>query len=340
MTVAALLFVVFIVTLISCYCFMRIAEPLGLIAYPGEHRQHDGATPLVGGIAIFIGLVCGVMVLANDATSLLPSLLLLCLAGVIDDRFKLPSWSRFVVQALAVLLMIEYTGVQLTSLGFLVSTNELALNTWSVPLTVFACIGVINAVNMSDGMDGLAGSLLLLVLIALALKTDSHHELILVTGVSIIGFLVWNLRLFRSNAAVFMGDAGSTMLGLVMAFLLISATQSITPAAQSELRPVSALWLLALPLFDAVSVLLLRPLRGQSPFSADRIHYHHLFERLGWSVNGRLLCILFAQSTFIFIGYSIHHYGVAESYQFCAFLICFLMYFFILSALTKNTQKP
>jgi len=311
----SMLFIFLVITLLVSavsYYLMRIAKPLGLIAHPGGHRKHDHATPLVGGIAIVIGLFFGVFVFTNDVVNLLPSLALLCVVGVIDDRYKLPSWSRFLAQALAILLMVKLTGVQLTSLGFLVSNNELYLDGWSVPLTIFASIGVINAINMSDGMDGLAGSLLILVLVVLSLSTNQHSELLLVSIASIAGFLVWNFRLFRQRASIFMGDAGSTALGLLMAFLLISLTQQPT----RELPPVSALWFMALPLFDAVTVLVLRPLRGQSPFAADRIHYHHLFERSGLSVNLRLLCILFIQAVFITVGYLMLKNDIAEYYQF------------------------
>ena len=322
----------FLAALISAYLLIRLAQPFGLIAEPGEHRKHTQPTPLVGGIAILFGLLVGILLFASQWLLLLPSLVLLCIVGVLDDRFKLPSWTRFVAQAIAVLLMINLTGVQLTGLGALVSANEVILNRWSVPLTIFACIGVINAVNMSDGMDGLVGSLLILVLLALLFSTQASASLIIIAIASIAGFLVWNIRLFKSKAMLFMGDAGSTVLGLLMAFLLVKSTQ----APLMEMPPVTALWYLALPLFDAVTVLILRPLRGQSPFSADRIHYHHLFTRVGLSVNQALLCILLIQAFFIGVGYFMNANGIAQHYQFYGFLVCFTLYFLFVMRRTNN----
>lgn len=324
---------VFVVSLIAAYLLICAAKPLALIAYPGEHRQHNQATPLVGGIAIFIGLLIGIISVADDAINLLPSLVILCLVGAIDDRFKLPSWSRFIVQALAVLLMIELTGVQLTNLGSLIADHDILLNNWSMPLTVFATIGVINAVNMSDGMDGLVGSLLILILLALALSSNNSHTLIIVSIASIAGFLVWNLRLFRARARIFMGDAGSTMLGLLMAYLLIKLTQQPYQA----MPPVTALWFLALPLCDTVAVLLLRPLKGRSPFTADRIHYHHLLKAGGLSVNQTLLCILLIQGAFIAAGFAMQTTNIADNVQFFAFLVCFAIYFLMLAFVTRNS---
>ena len=183
---------------------------------------------------------------------------------------------------------------------------------------------------MSDGHDGLAGSLILVVLVSL-LVIGVNARLILVCMAALVGFLVLNLRVFRARAKIFMGVAGSTMLGLLLAYLLIQESQS-----NDGIRPVTALWLLALPLIDAVAVLLVRPLRGRSPFTADRIHYHHQLVDRGVSVNTTVAVAVFIQSVLAAVGIWAWKLKVPEHLQLTAFLILFTCYFASLIWFTRD----
>lgn len=327
------LILVFLTSCLLSWLFIKRAVSLGWVAHPDQHRQHKQATPLLGGLAIVLGIIFGVFIFGASHINVLPSLLLLCVVGIIDDRFKLPSTVRFIAQAVAAYLMIELTGVQLTQLGQLVSEQTVTLTTWSTPLTVFAVIGVINALNMSDGHDGLAGSLVILILVSLLIGIGSHQQadLITITIASTLGFLVWNVRVLKPQANIFMGDAGSTALGFLLAYLFIDVSQNTANA----FLPVTALWVFALPLFDAVAVLLVRPIRGKSPFSADRIHYHHQLRDRGISVNQVLISILTIQTLFIAIGLCFAWQGVTQSFQFFLFLFLFFIYFGYLLNKTK-----
>lgn len=323
MTPAFAILIIFVATLVLTFGLLKVAPKLQLIAEPGDHRLHQQATPMVGGIAIYLGLMLGLVLVDGSFARLLPSLFIMCAVGLLDDRYKLPSWCRFIAQGLAAYLVIELCNIQLVDLGLLFNSNDRVLLSpyWSIGLTVFACIGVINAINMSDGLDGLAGSLVFIVLLALLFMGHSSVGLILIALGSVAGFLFWNIRLGRDSAAVFMGDAGSTMLGLLIASLLIQYSQ-----AEHGMYSVTALWLLALPLIDAVAVLIVRPLRGRSPFSADRMHYHHQFLDRGWSVNTVLLVSCLLQLLFISIGILLLHFRVAEHVQLYAFLMLFCAY--------------
>lgn len=327
------LLAVSLVTLFSAGLLAKFAESLKLVALPGEHRQHRKATPMVGGLAIYVGLLFGMIMLDNSYAKLLPALLLLCSVGALDDRYKLPSWSRFMMQGMASYMMILMTGAQLNSLGYLSPDSEWLLGRWSVPMTIFATIGVINAINMSDGHDGLAGSLVLVVLTAL-LVSGAEPALILVTGFAVLGFLCLNVRLWRPRALIFMGDAGSTMLGLLLAYLLISHSQS-----DSGFQPVTALWFLALPLIDAVAVLLVRPMRRRSPFTADRIHYHHQLVDRGLSVNWAVSIAVVIQCGFMALGFWAWRTGVTEHLQLKAFLSLFVLYLLSLLWFTRSSKN-
>ena len=315
--------VVAALTAASVYVLARLAPRMGLLAKPGEHRLHQSPTPMVGGLAIYIGLLAGLVFVNADYTSLLPSLFVMCCVGALDDRFKLPSSVRFLAQAIAAYLMIILAQVMLVDLGFLFSTDKRIIMGPNVAtaMTIFSCIGVINAINMSDGMDGLSSSLILTVLIALLVIGHPAVELILVLMGALAGFLFWNIRIGRKRAAAFMGDAGSTMLGILIAYLLISSSQ-----IDNGISPVTALWLLSLPLIDAVAVLIVRPLRGRSPFSADRIHYHHQLLDRGLSVNLALCLAIAAQCLLIIFGLTLAHFAVPEHLQLMMFLLLFFIY--------------
>lgn len=327
---------VLVFTSVAIYTLSRLASKLELLAIPGEHRLHDKATPMVGGIGIYLGLLVGLLLVDNSFSTLLPSLFLLCAVGAMDDRYKLPSWCRFLAQGCAAYLMLHLTGVGLYDLGYIFSTESriMLAKPWSTLMTIFACVGVINAINMSDGLDGLAGSLVIVVLVALLINGHPSPGLILIAISAVMSFLLWNLRVVRTRAAVFMGDAGSTMLGLLLAYLLIQSSQ-----AELGIWPVTALWLLALPLVDAVSVLIVRPLRGRSPFSADRNHYHHQLLDRGWSVNKILFISIVLQSLSIAAGLGFKAIGLAEHIQLLLFLSIFTLYLLRLYYFSGKPQK-
>lgn len=322
-----------LVTALACLILSKFSDRLGLQAIPGEHRLHEHPTPLVGGVAIYLGILLGFFLIDNSFVGLLPSLLLLCAVGAIDDKYKLPSWTRFIVQGLATYMMVRFTGVQLDTLGYLHPENETLLGRWSIPMTIFATIGVINAVNMSDGHDGLAASLLILILLSLFIA-GADAGLSLITVAALVGFSIFNIRIFRARAGVFMGDAGSTMLGMLLAFLLIKHSQT-----EGGIWPVTALWLMALPLIDAVSVLIVRPLRGRSPFAADRIHYHHLLVDRGMSVNAMLAVVLITQAIFISLGLWARSIRIADHLQLIAFLSVFFVYILTLIWVTNPSKQ-
>lgn len=324
---------VFICTLIVGLFLAKFAQTLQLLAKPEGHRQHAKPTPMVGGLAIFFGLLLGNFMLGNAFANVLPALFILCLIGALDDRFNLPSWARFLVQAGVIYLMIAMTEVKLESLGALLPNTEVHLGGWSTPMTIFAAMGVINAVNMSDGLDGLAASLLVVSLVALLITGGDFH-LIMITIAALLAFLSLNLRLGRQQARIFMGDAGSTMLGLLLAYLLIGHSQ-----LTNGIPPVTALWFLALPLIDAVAVLIVRPIRGRSPFTADRTHYHHQLLDLGFGVNQAVLIAVGVQVCCVLFGVFAWQTGTEEYLQLMLFLVLFALYLLSMLLFTKQQLK-
>lgn len=262
----------------------------GLIDHPGHRKVHEDPTPLVGGLAMLLTLLIMQLAIGRvpfESWSLLLALLLVTGIGVADDAHELSHRAKFVAQALGAAVIVSGTSVWVTSLGDLLGLGAIDLGKWSLLVTIISIVGVMNAINMIDGLDGLAGSVSLVPVILmafLAITGDASailFELLLLAG-AILGFLMLNFRIpGRRKALVFMGDTGGMVLGMLLAWYSIKLAGSST----SVIKPITAVWILALPLLEMGSVMLLRLSQRKSPFHADQQHMHHVLLHAGYSVN-------------------------------------------------------
>ncbi len=297
----------------------------GLIDHPGHRKVHEHPTPLVGGLAMLLTLLvlqAAVGRVPFESWSLLAAVLLVTGVGVADDAHELSHRAKFVAQALGAAIIVSGTSVWVTNLGDLVGLGAIDLGKWSVLVTIIAIVGVMNAINMIDGLDGLAGSVSLVPLvfmIFLAMTGDGAgilFELLLLAG-AILGFLSLNLRLSgRPKALVFMGDTGGMVLGMLLAWYSIKLAGTST----SVINPITAVWILAMPLLEMGSVMLLRLSQRKSPFHADQQHMHHLLLKAGYSVN-QVVAIMAGLSLLCgVIALAAERNGVAEVVMFIVFL--------------------
>ncbi|HPB75200.1 MAG TPA: undecaprenyl/decaprenyl-phosphate alpha-N-acetylglucosaminyl 1-phosphate transferase [Chromatiaceae bacterium] len=308
---------------------LPLAGRLGLIDHPGERRRvHREPVPKIGGLAIFVALLVSSLPFADLPLAQrygLAGAALLVLVGAWDDRRPLKPRTRLVAQALAALLLTLGGGVTLTSLGDLFGHGPVLLGPLAIPFTVFAVVGIINAFNLVDGIDGLAAGLLLIALWPLLVLAPSWGpmQILLATAVAaLIPFLLCNLRwLPFARCRVFLGDAGSLLLGYLVAWALIDATRS--PAG---LQPVTALWLVALPLADTLAVMGQRLVTGRSPFAADRRHLHHLLLRMFPGQRRVLVMVLALAGLLAALGLTGEYLGLAEAVRFAAALGVFGLY--------------
>ncbi len=224
--------------------------------------------------------------------------------------------------------MAVIAGNQLVSLGNILSFGVVELGFLAVPVTVFASVGVINAVNMTDGIDGLSGGLVLIALVFLSIVAYLAGDSGLVRFCtllicSLLAFLMLNFRLpWKQSALIYLGDAGSTLLGFVLAWLIIESTQG----EGAVMAPVYALWFLAIPLIDTVSLLIKRPMRGINPFSAGTDHLHHRLIAAGYTHEQTVIGLYLAgicAGTFGLIGFLYH---ASESFMFLSFIALFGVY--------------
>ena len=277
----------FVASSLGLWLLKPLAHRLDLLDYPAGRKDHLAPTPVIGGLAI---LLSGMLAfLAFD--TLTPSIaafgtasILLVAIGLYDDKHDLRWYWRILGQVVASLVIIQWGGVRIEQLGPLFGVANTGLGVLSVPFTVFATVGLINAVNMIDGADGLAGSLGLAALVMLAAaavyagNVPLANRVLLLVG-ALAGFLVWNIRLpWRPRAHAFLGNAGSAFLGLVIAWVCFRLTQN----PGHPVNPVLALWLLPIPVMDCLVLIVRRVREGRSPFAAGQDHIHHLMQAGGF----------------------------------------------------------
>lgn len=288
-------------TFLVMWLLQPVAHRLNLLDMPAGRKDHAHPTPITGGLAMAVGiLVTAWSTLDNSGTPLLAftmASLLLILVGLLDDKYDLPWWLRIGAHTVAALIMALVGGVSIQHLGPVLGLGDNVLGMLSVPFTVFATVGLINAVNMVDGSDGLAGSLVLAALVmlgaaALYSGNGAMAERVLILAGAVAGFLWFNLRFpWQPRAKIFMGNAGSAFLGFAIAWVSFRLTQN----PGHPVSPVLALWLLPIPVMDCL-VLMLRRLRmGHSPFKADQTHVHHLMLAAGFGpMQVAALLVLFS----------------------------------------------
>ena len=280
--------VAFALTTLALLFLQPLASHLNLLDHPnGERKDHAHPTPVTGGIAILAGCLVAFLGLQASTTSMQAfgaAAALLVVVGIYDDLHDLRWYWRILAQAIAALVMIYWGGVRVEQIGPTLGLGPMSLGWLAVPFTVFATIGLINAMNMIDGADGLAGSLGLAALLMLAAASLYAGNAALASWLSVLcgalaAFLAWNVRLpWRPRAKVFLGNAGSALLGLVIAWSAFRLTQN----PGHPVNPVLALWLLPIPVMDCLVLIVRRLQEGRSPFSAGRDHIHHLMQDAGF----------------------------------------------------------
>ncbi|OAN13546.1 undecaprenyl-phosphate alpha-N-acetylglucosaminyl 1-phosphate transferase [Photobacterium jeanii] len=336
------LFFVFFSSFTALFLLRKFAKTVGLVDKPNERKLHNGAIPLVGGLAICITLAQ--FLYYNEEVLLHSQLYMFCICvltfvGALDDKYDVSFKLRLVIQGGLSIAMIYYAGLELHSLGNLFGAGNLDLGPLGYVITVFAVIGAINAFNMVDGIDGLLGGLSIVTFGALGmmLTIDGQPDLAyfcIIIIVAIVPYILLNLGFFGKKKKVFMGDAGSMLIGFTVIWMLLVASQNGT---KPPLRPVTALWFIAVPLMDMAAIMIRRIRRGDSPFKPDREHLHHIFQRLGLNSTQTLIAICCIAIMYSAVGIFGEVYDVAEYIMFWAFIACFCVYSVLLSYVWRIT---
>ena len=289
----------FAVTAVLTLTLRPLALHLHLTDKPGGRKQHIGEIPVVGGIAMFIGILVTAMLALKPTGygTFLVSTVLLVIVGVFDDRYNTRTSTRLAAQICAVLVMMLGGDLYLRDIGDPFGSGLLGLGFLAIPVSLVIALTVINAFNFVDGIDGLAASLALIALAAGALATGLRAPAVAIAAMTcgaILGFLPFNFPAFRNrHLRTFMGDAGSTLLG----FIVVWFTLTICQGAHRSLSPVVALWFVLMPLSDFFSCVVRRAAKGKLPLHPGREHFHYMLMRAGLS-GGRVLAVLVAFGVF------------------------------------------
>lgn len=283
---AASLLTAALVALISTPVVRSLAFRVGAVDVPKDtRRMHDHPIPRMGGLAIFFGFILSVLVfqpLAPELRGMLLGSVIIVILGILDDIFALPAMPKFIVQILAALIaVLEGNRIEFLSNPNIFSKDPFWELGWlAVPITVFWIVAITNAVNLIDGLDGLAcgvstiSSMTLLVIALIVAEPDVAILMGALSG-ACIGFLPYNLN----PAKIFMGDTGSTFLGFILAVVSIQGLFKFY-AIISFAVPFL---MLGLPIFDTCFAILRRVSHGQSPMAPDRGHIHHRLIDMGFS---------------------------------------------------------
>ena len=306
-----------------------------LVDLPDKSRKfHKRPTPLTGGIAIFFSLLISgkIYIDINDLNDFIPlfSIMLfvasffIIVVFLIDDAKGIKPAYRLIAQIAAAYFVIHSTGIYLENLGDLFGFGEIYLGVYGIPITIFCVVGVMNAFNMIDGINGLCvGSALVMMLftgVASGFIFDSM--LVLLIG-SMAGFLVFNLRVMGKKRAVFLGDHGSNFIGFLVAWIAIHCSQM----GSYSINPMTIVWFIAIPLLDCIGLIISRTLKGLSWAAPGRDHIHHkLMQNFSPEMS---LFIILSFSTIMGLFALFLENNFSESTSFYGFGLFALMYYLI-----------
>jgi len=307
-----LLFSTLLLSLFITITLMPVTRKLAIKMHgmdiPNKRKVHPYPMPKNGGIAMAVGICVSVLLWANGDQFVRAVLLgtgIVVVFGLIDDFRGIGYKGKFVGQIAAALVVIFYGGITIRSLGMLLP-HDVLLPMWvAVPLTLVVIIGVTNAINLSDGLDGLAGGISLLSFICigyLAYRTENIG--IALFSVAVVGAIFGFLRFNTYPATIFMGDAGSQCLGFTGITLSLGLTQGNTP-----LSPLLPLLLLGFPVLDTVTVMLDRVYHRKSPFKADSNHFHHKLIGLGFYHTEAVFIIYVIQAFLVTAAFVLRFYS-------------------------------
>lgn len=308
------LFFIFLSSLVICMGLLPFlikgAAYLNVLDLPGGRKMHSAPIARVGGIAFATGALASILIwvpVDRVLFAYLAGAAIIIVFGVIDDRINLDYKKKLLAQLVAAAFVIGAGEIRLTTLPFF---DEITLPIGiGLPLTILILVGVTNAINLSDGLDGLAGGLSLLTLGGIGyLAFLSDDAVVLSIALSVMGGILGFLRFNTYPARIFMGDGGSQFLG----FSVGVAAILLTDPGRGGYSPLVALMIIGLPILDTISVMGQRRVEGRSLFSADRNHLHHKLLTIGFFHHEAVTLIYAFQAVMVSLAILLYWRGEAE----------------------------
>lgn len=298
------------------YFLTPIAKKVGLVDRPNDRKRHDVSVPLIGGIAMGISFPLSMLLFPIGLESY--RILFFCVGallvvGVLDDHQDIPAWAKFVTQMVIATLLVFLDEKVVFFIGDIFDTGiSQGLNVFAPWLTVIAIVAIINAFNMIDGHDGLAALVTIISLGSLLFLSTyngvgQEHFFFISLFITVVAtFLIFNHSSFVGrDRQVYMGDAGSMFLGLIVAYFLIELSQRGAPVVNfgiPAIKPSAVPWIIGLPFLDQVSVMAKRIMKGRKLWIADRGHIHHFFLDAGFGKHLTLALLVLIHGGLVIMG--------------------------------------
>lgn len=308
-----------------------------LIDSSGSAKLYDFSTTNQKNIEKFYDSKKEDFSLNNFNIGLIIFTLIIQIIMIFDDLWGIKPLTKLLSQSLCVLGLIIVSDIYITSLGNLFGFGEISLGIFGIPFTIFCVVGMMNAFNFIDGLNGLCASMSLICFTTIIYMINlndapSLFPLILPIG-SIMGFLMYNLGIFGSNRNVFLGDNGANALGFMSSWMLIYFSSH----ADANFAPVTALWLVAFPLMNAVYVIINRYFSGIFLMTARSDHVHNILSDKGLSSEYIYVILILGSGIFAFIGSMLNsNYFEKDFISLYCFVFLSLCYYFYLNKLGKN----
>ncbi|WP_221895552.1 glycosyltransferase family 4 protein [Bathymodiolus japonicus methanotrophic gill symbiont] len=294
---------IIIISYVLSKILIIVSPKLSLLASPNKRTMHMQATANSGGIAIFFAFILGDLFFGRflNTAEIVTLFLTLCL-GIYDDRQDIRSTHKLLI-LIGIVLILVLNGLSIQSLGSFAGYNLALPFIVAEVILVFSFVGFINAMNLIDGLDGLAASIGIIIISAFAYMGYKYNDSFLFfTSLSyvcaLLGFFILNWK----PAKIFMGDSGSLVLGLFIAIISVHSIQ------HDYISPISVLLLAAVPILDTLIVLIRRISRGKNPFVADRTHIHHIIfgqQRKNVKITVLILALIQLLFTSIELGFKV-----------------------------------
>lgn len=308
MTYLSTLLLSMFITISLIPMFKVLAVKFNAVDMPNDRKVHDHPIPKVGGIAMGLGILVPVLfwLQADEFVgSIFIGAVIIFIFGVLDDIKELGYKLKFLGQLSAGMVVIIFGHVSIRSFGTLFPIDFVLPFIPSTILTLVVIIGVTNAINLTDGLDGLAGGVTILSFLCIAyLSYSTGHYAVAMISVGVIGAIFGFLRFNTFPATVFMGDTGSQLLGFLAITFSIYISQNNAP-----ISPLFPLLLFGIPVLDTLMVMTIRMLKGMPPFKADKTHLHHRLMALGLYHSEAVFVVYTLQTLMVWAAFLLRFYS-------------------------------
>lgn len=327
-----LLFVVAMTVTTAVFPYvLGFAQRHNIVDHPGTRKLHDRPVPVLGGVAVYAGIFAGclVMMLILGQTNLkwcFLALTTMLLMGVWDDRKNLSAMLRFVMELGIVGTYMGLSGHYIHNFYGLFGIHE--VSDWvGIPLSVVSGVGIINAINMIDGIDGYFSGFVIMACVSfaaffIAVGQTAWASLAVIVVATLIPFFIHNV--FGTKTKMFIGDGGTMMLGFLIT-VFVFEVMSLNDAPRLEAQGIGlaamTLSILCIPVFDTLRVMTARMMRRRSPFKPDKTHLHHLFIDMGFSHLGTTVVILSMNLIVVIVWLLLWQFGASINTQICVVVL-------------------